>query len=191
MLVLERVSASLENPPVPLKASQIMALPLAVGDVVKFGRGKDCTVRTEGPGVQATLAVDAHGVMTLTFCSTMPAPDAKTTAEAPHGLRVITPHPSGTRRNLFQVAPPNDERTLKVGDVIVFTLHCSNRTCFTVVEVTEEKVREFKFSVDAARSEEGLSENLPEVKRQKLSEQSTIVQIKQEEGTGVAADTGP
>ena len=84
-----------QSPIVPLKPSQELQLPLIPGgEPIRFGRGSDCEVRTDGPGVQAELSLDAAGAeMTLTFRGTMPAPGARTTAKAPHGLRVVTRMP--------------------------------------------------------------------------------------------------
>ena len=78
-LVLQRVPVP-QSPIVPLKPSQELQLPLIPGgDPIRFGRGSDCDVRTDGPGVQAELSLDAVGAeMTLTFRGTMPAPGART-----------------------------------------------------------------------------------------------------------------
>ena len=140
-LVLERVPKP-QHPVVPLKPRQVMQLPLVPGGPpISFGRGRDCTVRTDGPGVQATLSMNARGLMTLTFRGTMPAPGARTTAKAPHGLRVITRMPDEffpdgrlkTRHSkLTQVTGTH---RLQVGETISFTLHAGHQTCFTVREL--------------------------------------------------------
>ena len=139
MLVLERVPP---HPDVSLRPSQVLRLLLPPGDVVRFGRGRGCTVRTDGPGVQATLSVSPAGQMTLAFHGTMPAPDARTTKDAPHGLRVITPRPDeffpdGRLKNRYSTltrVTPSAPHALQIGETIVFTLHAGNRTCFIVRE---------------------------------------------------------
>lgn len=139
MLVLIRVPVD-QSPPVPLKPAQALRLPLGPGAAVSFGRGRDCTVRTDGPGVQATLEADAAGTMTLAFLGSMPAPCALVTRAAPHGLRVVTPSVDEFRggqlfsrvKTMVQVV--TGQHTLKVGDTIVFTLHAAPRTCFMVAK---------------------------------------------------------
>ena len=139
MLVLERVPI-LQSPVVPLKPQQILQLPLVpAGAPISFGRGRDCTVRTDGPGVQAELELDAHGEhMALTFRGTMPAPGARTTAKAPHGLCVVTPLPDEffpdgrLKTRVSTLTQVTGTYALKAGETIVFTLHAGKRTCFTV-----------------------------------------------------------
>lgn len=142
MLVIERVPVP-QTPPVPLKPQQVMQVPLVPGGApITFGRGRDCSVRTDGPGVQAELALDAKGEhMTLTFCGVMPAPEARTTKDAPHGLRVVTRLPDeffedGRLKNrTSRMTQVTGSYPLTVGETIVFTLHAAPRTCFTVREV--------------------------------------------------------
>ena len=141
-LVLQRVPVP-QSPIVPLKPSQELQLPLIPGgDPIRFGRGSDCDVRTDGPGVQAELSLDAAGAeMTLTFRGTMPAPGARTTAKAPHGLRVVTRmpdefFPDGRLKNRWsKLTQVTGSYALQAGETIVFTLHCAKRTCFTVREL--------------------------------------------------------
>ena len=140
--VLQRVPVP-QSPIVPLKPSQELQLPLIPGgDPIRFGRGSDCDVRTDGPGVQAELSLDAAGAeMTLTFRGTMPAPGARTTAKAPHGLRVVTRmpdefFPDGRLKNRWsKLTQVTGSYALQAGETIVFTLHAAKRTCFTVREL--------------------------------------------------------
>jgi hypothetical protein len=37
----------------PLKPAQALRLAMQLGDEVSFGRGRDCTVRTDGPGTHS------------------------------------------------------------------------------------------------------------------------------------------
>jgi hypothetical protein len=142
MLVLIRVPVDSYS---PLKPAQALRLALQLGDEVSFGRGRDCTVRTDGPGTQATLVVGQRGEMVLTFLGTMPAPGARTTKLAPHGLRVVTHRPDEFRdgklwsRNSTMVQV-TDTHALQVGEVIVFTLHAAKRACFTVAKSTPADV---------------------------------------------------
>jgi hypothetical protein len=123
-----------EIPPKLLPASQAMTLALSPGDVVTFGRGKDCTVRTEGPGLQAMLAVDAVGGMVLHKYGSDPAPDARTTKDAPHGLRVVRSHPDPEFVGVttFVHLSYGDAQVVGEGDTIVFTLHAAQRSCCTI-----------------------------------------------------------
>jgi hypothetical protein len=139
MLVLERVPVP-QSPPVPLKPQQVLQLPLVPGGApIRFGRRGDCDARTDGPGVQAELSLDAAGAaMALTFRGTMPAPGARTTAKAPHGLRVVTPmpdefFPDGRLKTRWsKLTQVTGTHALQVGETIVFTLHAAKRTCFAV-----------------------------------------------------------
>jgi hypothetical protein len=139
MLVLERVPVP-QSPAVPLKPQQVLQLPLVPGGgPIRFGRRGDCDARTDGPGVQAELSLDAAGAaMVLTFRGSMPAPGARTTAKAPHGLRVITPmpdefSPDGQLMNRWsKLTQVTGTHALQVGETIVFTLHAAKRTCFAV-----------------------------------------------------------
>ena len=142
MLVLIRVPVDSYS---PLKPAQDLRLALQLGDEVSFGRGRDCTVRTDGPGTQATLVVGQRGEMVLTFLGTMPAPGARTTKLAPHGLRVVTHRPDEFRdgklwsRNSTMVQV-TDTHALQVGEAIVFTLHAAKRACFAVAKSTPADV---------------------------------------------------
>ena len=146
MLVLERVPVP-QRPPVPLKPQQVLQLPLVPGGApIRFGRGGDCDARTDGPGVQAELALDAAGAaMALTFRGSMPAPGARTTAKAPHGLRVVTPmpdefFPDGRLMNRWcKLTQVTGTHGLQVGETIVFTLHAAKRTCFAVRELEPDE----------------------------------------------------
>ena len=139
MLVLERVPVP-QSPAVPLKPQQVLQLPLVPGGgPIRFGRRGDCDARTDGPGVQAELSLDAAGAaMVLTFRGSMPAAGARTTAKAPHGLRVVTPmpdefFPDGRLMNRWtKLTQVTGTHALQVGETIVFTLHAANRTCFAV-----------------------------------------------------------
>ena len=131
MLVLERQPVP-QRPPVPLKAGQVLQLPLTSASVVSFGRGRDCIVRTDGSGVQATLVLDKQKNMTLRFLGKVPAPGAQTTKNAPHGLRVITNGSlTGGTQKLVSLAT-HETYALQTGDTIMFTLHSAPKSCFTV-----------------------------------------------------------
>eukprot|EP00037_Helgoeca_nana_P012256 m.111001 g.111001 ORF g.111001 m.111001 type:complete len:357 (-) comp21347_c0_seq2:407-1477(-) len=120
-VVLRRVPIN-QSPVVPLTPKQAFSLTLVPNQPVHFGRGKGC-IRTDGPGVQATLTLAAEdGVLTVVFRG----------INEVYGLRVITPGVDGGPGTFIALRNVGDRCQLTLGQNLVFTRHGARGTSFTV-----------------------------------------------------------
>jgi hypothetical protein len=120
-VVLRRVPID-QSPIVPLTPKQAFSLTLVPNQPVHFGRGKGC-IRTDGPGVQATLTLAAEdGVLTVVFRG----------INKVYGLWVITPGVDGGPGTLIALRNVGDRCQLTLEQKLVFTRHAGRGTSFTV-----------------------------------------------------------